>query len=281
MKLNAEQVRYLTEDDFRVLKMLETASKRQEIVPVKTVAAMAKIRPGQTNKILTGLSVMNLVSRHQGCTEDGFKFGYGAADYLALHTLSRKHGLVGVGRQIGVGKESDIYVVETEGGPAVLKLYRLGRTSFRTVKTNRGYLKKSTRETPSWIDLSTLAAEKEFAGMQLLHREGFPVPRPLAQNRHSVLMELIDGTLLNNIAEIESPETLLEKLGAILRKFEENGLVHGDFNEFNILVDENAEPVIIDFPQMIPLTHPEARFQLERDRNCLVSFFRRRFGLSL
>ncbi len=45
--------------------------------------------------------------------------------------------------KIGVGKESDIYLVRTEENKLlVLKLARLGRTSFKTVKNNRDYLKK-------------------------------------------------------------------------------------------------------------------------------------------
>ena len=36
----------------------------------------------------------------------GFSLGYGAYDYLALHTFSKRNIVEGVGNQIGVGKES-------------------------------------------------------------------------------------------------------------------------------------------------------------------------------
>ncbi len=40
-----------------------------------------------------------------------------------------------MGRQIGVGKESDIYLVVNEAGEQLcLKLQRLGRVSFRNIK---------------------------------------------------------------------------------------------------------------------------------------------------
>lgn len=43
-----------------------------------------------------------------------------------------------VGQKVGVGKESDIYLAQTESGEEViLKLHRLGRTSFRAVKNVR------------------------------------------------------------------------------------------------------------------------------------------------
>lgn len=38
-----------------------------------------------------------------------------------------------------------------------------------------------------------------------------------------------------------------------------NGVIHGDFNEFNILLKkENNQPVIIDFPQMVSIHHENA-----------------------
>ena len=47
--------------------------------------------------------------------------------------------------KIGVGKESDIYRCQnSDGNIVVLKLARLGRTSFRTVKKNRDYLQHRT-----------------------------------------------------------------------------------------------------------------------------------------
>lgn len=46
-----------------------------------------------------------------------------------------------------------------------LKLHRLGRTSFRAVKSKRDYLKH--RNSYSWLYLSRLAALKEYAFMKV------------------------------------------------------------------------------------------------------------------
>jgi RIO kinase 2 len=71
-----------------------------------------------------------------------------------------------VGNQIGVGKESDIYVVADETGTQrVLKIHRLGRISFRSVKNNRDYLRK--RNSASWMYMSRLAAEREYAFLKV------------------------------------------------------------------------------------------------------------------
>ena len=36
--------------------------------------------------------------------------------------------------------------------------------------------------------------------MKALHASGFPVPRPLENNRHAVLMSLVDATPLYQVA---------------------------------------------------------------------------------
>jgi hypothetical protein len=46
-----------------------------------------------------------------------------------------------------------------------LKLHRLGRTSFRAVKSKRDYLQH--RQNYSWLYLSRLAALKEYAFMKV------------------------------------------------------------------------------------------------------------------
>lgn len=46
---------------------------------------------------------------------------------------------------------------------------------------------------------------------------------------------------------------------ALLVRLARHGLIHGDFNEFNIMIrDEDGEPVVIDFPQMVSVRHANA-----------------------
>ncbi|OZC05963.1 RIO1 family protein [Onchocerca flexuosa] len=56
------------------------------------------------------------------------------------------------------------------------------------------------------------------------------------------------------------------------------GLIHGDFNEFNIMLTQKEEPILIDLPQMVSMDHPNAQFYFERDVNCVRTFFRKRFN---
>lgn len=60
----------------------------------------------------------------------------------------------------------DIFEVSNEDGTVMaMKLHRLGRTSFRAVKSKRDYLRH--RSSYNWLYLSRLAALKEFAFMKV------------------------------------------------------------------------------------------------------------------
>jgi RIO kinase 2 len=45
----------------------------------------------------------------------------------------------------------------------------------------------------------------------------------------------------------------------LVKKFASYGLIHGDFNEYNLLIDKNGKLTIIDFPQCISSNHPNAK----------------------
>jgi len=90
-------------------------------------------------------------------------------------------------------------------------------------------------------------------------------------------MELIDAFPLRQ-AEVTDPAKLYKTLMELILKFASQGLIHGDFNEFNILLhEESQEPVVIDFPQMISINHRNAEEQFNRDVECIRSFFQKKF----
>lgn len=116
------------------------------------------------------------------CTS-GYRLTYSGYDILALNVLQARGHICAVGSKIGMGKEADIYMAQTpDGDQVVLKLHRLGRTSFKAVKNKRDYLK--SRTSVSWLYMSRLSALKEFAFMKALFQHGFPTPTPLDHNRY-------------------------------------------------------------------------------------------------
>jgi RIO kinase 2 len=234
-------------------------SRNHEIVPINLIARMTKLRPQTVTRQLQGLAKNKLVSFESDSkckcvqiatdemiltgvlVDEGVRLTYGGYDFLALKAFSSRSSVLSIGQQIGVGKESDIYLVhgtfhhesnstdfdERGGGndgdhqedlstaetcvespeawhERVLKIQRLGRTSFRTVKTNRDY--HQHRKSCSWLYLSRLAAGLEFRFMRALREAGMPVPKPLDWNRHCVVMEWIRGTLLDNVRLNESSD---------------------------------------------------------------------------
>lgn len=44
----------------------------------------------------------------------------------------------------------------------------------------------------------------------------------------------------------------------LIVRFAQHGVIHGDFNEFNIMIDNKEKPIVIDFPQMMSVSHPNA-----------------------
>lgn len=134
--------------------------------------------------------------------------------------------------------------------------------------------------------LSRLAAQKEHAFMRVLHREGFPVPEPLAWSRHTVVMEFIDAFPLRMIESVPEPGKLYAELMDMIVRLAQRGLIHGDFNEFNILVREKQssstgavklEPILIDFPQTVSTNHVNAQMYFDRDVGCVRRYFERKF----
>lgn len=277
MKLDATDLRYITSDEFRVLSAVEIGSKNHEIVPTPLVVQISGLRNGGVNKLLGSLAKRNLVGRVQNAKYDGYRLTYGGYDYLAMRALSKRDSIYSVGNQIGVGKEADVYIVaDGEGNEMVLKLHRLGRISFRAIKEKRDYLGK--RKSASWMYMSRLAAQKEWAFMKVLYEHDFPVPKPVDHARHCILMEAIDAYPLRQISDIPSPGRLYSTLMDIIVRLAHSGLIHCDFNEFNILIRrDTGEPVVIDFPQMVSTSHENAEWYFNRDVECIRTFFRRRF----
>ncbi|KAK6930468.1 hypothetical protein RJ641_004562 [Dillenia turbinata] len=278
MKLDVNVLRYLSKDDFRVLTAVEMGMRNHEIVPAELVDRIACLKHGGTYKVLKNLLKHKLL-HHDSSKYDGFRLTYLGYDFLAIKTMVNRGVFVAVGRQIGVGKESDIFEVAKEDGTVLaMKLHRLGRTSFRAVKSKRDYLKH--RSSYNWLYLSRLAALKEYAFMKALEEHGFPVPNAVDCNRHCVVMSFVQGYPLVQVKELQSPTMVFETIVALIVRLAEHGLIHCDFNEFNIMIDDDEKVTMIDFPQMVSVSHRNAQMYFDRDVECIFKFFRKRFDLT-
>ncbi|PAA80932.1 hypothetical protein BOX15_Mlig014145g3 [Macrostomum lignano] len=283
-RLNVDILRYLSTEEMRVLTAVEMGMKNHEFVPDKLAKAISGLRCSDSGvlKICRDLCQRRLLSH----VDAGYRLTVAGYDCLALKALVNSGKLTGIGSQIGVGKESDVYLAcDADGGEVCVKLHRLGRTSFRQLKNKRDYI--GARRHFNWLYVSRLSAEREFAFLQALHSEGLPVPKPHGHNRHAVVMEFVTNASPLNSVSSDHPdaESLYLQCRAGLERLAELGLVHGDYNEFNLLVQEpsdkgpDGKPLvrIIDLPQCISRRHPQAVEQYNRDAGCLVTFFLRKF----
>ncbi|KRZ56430.1 Glutamyl-tRNA(Gln) amidotransferase subunit A, mitochondrial [Trichinella nativa] len=259
-KLNAETVRYIESDDLRLLLGTELGMRKYEYVPQFLIVYFAKLKH-----------------------DIGFRLSSLGYDCLALHALFKGEILTAIGNQIGTGKESDVMVAKDKSDRRViLKMHRLGRTSFRKIRECRNYHKGRCHM--SWLYLSRLSAMAEYQFMKALHERNFPVPIPLGWNRHCVVMSHIDGVPLNHVHELKNPTKFCNKLLDFIVMLAKYGLIHGDFNPCNVMVTRNEEPVVIDFPQMMSTSHPEAEKwtfpdqYFERDMFCILDYFQKKFS---
>jgi len=233
--------------------------------------------------ILRKLHKLGLVMRNIGAYV-GYVLKVTGYDCLALNALSKAGILEAIGRKLGVGKEADVYdALSPSGSRLAIKFHRLGRTSFRQTRRFRIYV--GDRRHISWLYQSRLAAEREFEALKILSPVGVKVPKPIGHNRHVVVTSFFEGAPLNEVKWLPDPEGLLYSLLEDLRKaYQEAGVVHADFSEYNIIVEisEGTQSyVIIDWPQWVSSAHPSADDLLRRDIRNLLNFFRRRFKLEI
>ena len=299
MRLDAQVLRYMSKDEFRVLTSIELGMRNHSLVPTPLISRIASLSPSLTLRLIRQLHSHKLIY-HEAQLYDGYRLTYLGYDFLALHALTQRGHLSALGHRIGVGKEADVYAATSPtGAPVVLKLHRLGRISFRRVKEKRDYLLHRTAS--NWLYLSRLAAQREWDFLQLLSTAGFDVPAPIDHSRHVLLMAYVPGSPLSQLRgelpdSLSQPSLLYHALISTIIRLAEHGLIHCDFNEFNLLLHHSTPShpspspssstpphptpriTVIDFPQMVSAHHPNARAYFERDVEGVRRFFRKRFG---
>ena len=265
----------LDNKDLRVLQAIETAMSRHEFVPEEQIAKFTKFNLARdTDFILNHLSRLGLIYQRRGAYT-GFTLNYAGYDCLAINALVKANVLEAFGKSLGVGKEADVYgALAPKNKQVAVKFQRLGRISFRQTQRKRGY----TKEHAGWLFQSRLAAEKEIDALRILHSRGVAVPEPISQNRHVIVMGMIEGKMLAELRTIRNPErTLKEILRNIRKAYLKAGLIHADLSEYNIIIKPDAHILIIDWPQYITKEHPNAELLLARDiKNTLQYFSRKR-----
>jgi len=175
---------------------------------------------------------------------------------------------------ISAGKEADVFLARLNGGPLVVKAYRLYRTSRR----GGGPIK---------VDNLAWRAAREFELMRQAWKGGAPVPAPARRVENLLAMRYLGGDdgpapRLVDLAPAD-PRAFRAELLAATESLLRAGVVHGDLSAYNVLI-HGDHPYFIDFSDGMRADRlgeaPWMRLQLARetlarDLEGLRSYFRR------
>lgn len=266
--------------DFRILRGVELNMRHYEWVPLEVIAKFARVDIETASYRLGKLDNWGLVRRRSDIGYIGYQLTIHGYDALAIRAFAQKGIIKAISQtQIGVGKEADVYVGITSNDEKVaVKFNRIGRTSFTRIKLYRpDFIDKRHI---SWLYISRLVAQREYEALQLLNPIA-KVPKPIAWNRHAIVMEFIEGVELIELADTdltkEEASEILDKVLEEYKKIVEFGIIHSDMSLYNIVLKKDGDILIIDWPQYLTTTFPDARYYLERDLRVLLNSFKRKW----
>jgi len=271
--------RSLEPEDLQILQAIEEQMKNYEYAPKDAIHKQARLPPQEVDYRLPNLTKKGLLQGWRG-PYTGYSLTTAGYDTLAINALVKADIIEAFGKPLGVGKESDVYDALTPSKQQVaIKFHRLGRTSFKQTKRKRGYMAKYTY-TPDWHHQSRIAAKKEYKALKLLYPKGVAVPEPIKQNRHVLVMGMIEGAELYHHPKLKDPQAILKEiLVNVRRAYQDAHIIHGDLSPYNIILQPNQRILIIDWPQNVTTKHLNAKELLKRDLKNVLSFFQRKHGL--
>lgn len=235
---------------------------------------------------LTGKqSITQLVARAENQSDPNSKF-----ENSDLNALSKMGLLDELISGIKTGKEASVFLGKNSEGFVAVKMYTDLRV--RSFKRDAAYregrfigdarIEKAVKQgSEAGLDAhQILWVQEEFRQMKHLYEHGVNVPKAIAVNGISLIMEFIgdeNGNPAPRISDLkmekDEAEEAFRQSVQNLKRIVESGRVHGDYSTFNILW-HNEKAVVIDFPQVIEFkNNPNANAFLERDVRSLCKSF--------
>ncbi|PVX25142.1 MAG: serine/threonine protein kinase [Candidatus Bathyarchaeum sp.] len=273
------EFRKLEPEDLKILLAIEEQVNNYEYIPTEAIQNESRLPFSEIEYRIPLLIKMGLL-RGKRIKYTGYCLTTAGHDILAINSLVKDDVIDAFGKPLGVGKESDVYDALTPDGKQVaLKFHRIGRTSFKKTKLKRNYTVKYSY-TPDWNQQSRISAKKEYVALKVLYPKGVAVPEPIKLNRHVLVMSMIQGAEVYHFPELSDPQAILDEiLDNVKMAYNEANMIHGDLSPYNIILQPTMHVLIIDWPQNIPTSHPNAKELLERDIHNVLKFFKRKHGL--
>ena len=269
----------LEKEDLRILAAIEIGMKRSEYVTLSNIKFYSRYKMEETLFRLNKVHKLDLLIRDASKYEIGYTLNSKAYDLLALHALVEKNVISKLGPLIGKGKESDVYsCIDDNGKIYALKFYRMGRASFRNIKRYRDLI--GDRGHLSWLYVNRLAATREFEALTKIYKLKLNTPKPIAYNRHVIVMSYLRGKEIVYFKQIKNPLKIFKRIIKQIKIiYQKANMIHGDLGEFNIVLSEEGKILIIDWLQWVPSDHPNAGTLLERDIYNISTFFEKKFNI--
>jgi RIO kinase 2 len=264
-------VSLLNKSDFKILKVFASSLKNRQFLNLPTLSQYSNLSQSLIEHHLKRLVKFGLISK----SNIGYTLLVTGLDIYVLKILSNRNIITAIGPQIGIGKEAEVYLAhDSLEQDKILKMFRLGRSSFKQIKRKRDV----NTGTNSWLLLNIETAKKEYDILTYLKDSSTSFPSPLYRSFHCIVMEPIYGSRLSDIEYLDYPELVLEKIISNMKIAYRKGYINGDLNEYNILVnDDNI--FILDWPQAVRVDTTNADVVLTRDVNNIVKFFSRKFEI--
>jgi RIO kinase 1 len=250
------------------------------------VPNFVKLR-SKKHKLTGKQSVKQLISHAENDSNPNAKFTN--ADLNALSKMGFLDELIS---GIKTGKEGSVFLGRNSEGFVAVKVYTdLRVRSFRRDESYRegrfvgdSRLERAIEQgSEKGLDAhQILWVQEEFRQMKHLYQHGVNVPKAIAVNGISLIMEFIgdeNGTPAPRLSDLkmetEEAEEAFRQSVQNLKRIVSAGRVHGDYSTFNILW-QNEKAVVIDFPQVMEFkNNSNAHAFLERDVHSLCKSFRK------
>jgi RIO kinase 2 len=269
----ARVLKSLKDEEWRTLAGLERVSFSYGTGDIGRLSRVSRLPIERVKFALDSLMRKELASRRGG----GFSLKKKGVEVMALKDYVKKDMIFALGPIIAKGKESDVYEAVTEEGTQLaLKFYKIGRTSFTSVKKKRASEGTGIR---SWMAANYEAAKKEYHALKKLAGLSRVFPAVVGYSRSTVLLEQISGVRLSQRPYLEDPpraeRTIFESMRLAYRRAK---LVNADLSEYNILTNGSAI-WLIDWPQAVDASHPNSAELLMHDVVAISRFFKRAYGI--
>lgn len=264
-------VSLLNKSDFKILKVFASSLKNRQFLNLTTLSQYSNLSQGLVEHHLQRLVKFGLINK----SNIGYTLLVTGLDIYVLKILSNKNIITALGPQVGIGKEAEVYLAhDSLDQDRVIKMFRLGRSSFKQIKRKRNV----SSGINSWLLMNIETAKKEYDILTYLRDSSVSFPNPMYRSFHCIVMEAIYGNRLSDIEKLNDPELVLDKIINSITIAYRKGYINGDLNEYNILVNDD-DIFILDWPQAVRVDTINADIVLTRDVKNILKFFSKKFGL--